>query len=62
MLRYEKLQIENFRCFSNLTVGNLGRVNLFVGKNGSGKTTLLEALFIHSGLYNPELAFRVNVF
>ncbi|MEJ5229677.1 MAG: AAA family ATPase [Pseudothermotoga sp.] len=62
MLRYEKLQIENFRCFSEITFESLDRVNLLVGKNGSGKTALLEALFIHSGLHNPELVLRVNVF
>ncbi|MGQ9881653.1 MAG: hypothetical protein ACUVSV_12440 [Armatimonadota bacterium] len=27
-----------------------------------GKTTLLEALFLHSGAYNPELTLRLNAF
>ena len=37
------LTIRGFRCFSELHVEPLTRVNLFVGKNGSGKTSLLEA-------------------
>lgn len=62
MLRYEGIEVENLRCIRRMKIENLSRVNLFVGKNGSGKTTLLEALFIHSGLYNPELVLRVNAF
>jgi ABC-type branched-subunit amino acid transport system ATPase component len=37
------LQIEGFRAFSQYTVEDLGRINLFVGRNNSGKTTILEA-------------------
>lgn len=37
------LTIKGFRCFSELHVEPLTRVNLFVGKNGSGKTSLLDA-------------------
>ncbi len=40
-----KLQIENFRCFRQLTVDPLKRINLICGQNNSGKTALLEALF-----------------
>ncbi|SHH27679.1 AAA family ATPase [Thermosipho atlanticus] len=62
MLKYEYLQIKNFRGFKDLKLNNFSRVNLFVGKNAVGKTAILEAIFIHSGGYNPELAFRVNHF
>lgn len=37
------LTIKGFRCFHELRVEPLTRVNLFVGKNNSGKTSLLEA-------------------
>lgn len=37
------LTIKGFRCFSELHVEPLTRVNLFVGKNSSGKTSLLDA-------------------
>src|SRR5262249_37153109 len=39
-----KLTINKFRCFSELHVEPLTRVNLFVGKNNAGKTSLLEAI------------------
>lgn len=38
------LNIIQFRCFRELTVENLKRVNLVVGLNNAGKTCLLEAL------------------
>jgi predicted ATPase len=42
----ERLDIEHFRCFDQLSIEGLKRVNLFVGKNNTGKTALLEALRI----------------
>ena len=38
------LEIQRFRCFRELRIGHLGRVNLIVGKNNVGKSTVLEAL------------------
>src|SRR5262249_16603203 len=38
------LEIQRFRCFRELKIERLGRVNLIVGKNNVGKSTLLEAL------------------
>lgn len=40
--------IRNFRCFEELTLPKLARVNLIVGKNNVGKTALLEALRIYA--------------
>jgi hypothetical protein len=37
------LTISRFRCFRELKVPLLKRVNLFVGRNNAGKTTILEA-------------------
>ena len=42
----DSLRIKNFRCFEDLTIESLGRVNLIVGKNNSGKSTLLEAIAV----------------
>lgn len=41
---FQSLEIKNFRGFAKLTLGDLGRVNLIVGKNNTGKTSLLEAI------------------
>jgi AAA15 family ATPase/GTPase len=47
----EHFQIENFKCFNNFELKNLGQVNLILGDNNSGKTSALEAL-----LFNPKLS------
>ena len=52
---YKSFNIENFRCFSELTLKPLERINLIAGKNNIGKTALLEALWIRHGYQNPEL-------
>jgi AAA15 family ATPase/GTPase len=59
---YTGFKVKNYRCFKSLELNNLNRVNLIAGLNNAGKTSLLEALFIHAGAYNPEIALRVNVF
>ncbi|WML90462.1 AAA family ATPase [Thiothrix lacustris] len=45
----DSLHIKNFRCFEDLTIPSLGRVNLIVGKNNVGKSTLLEAVYLYAG-------------
>ena len=40
----ENLKISNFKCFKDLEVSNVGRVNLIGGKNNVGKTAFLEAV------------------
>lgn len=59
---FTSLLIENFRGFRQLSLESLKRVNLFAGMNNVGKTALLEAIFLHLGPNNPELALRVNTF
>ena len=46
---YTSFGVKNFRCFRDLQLDDLGRVNLIAGRNNSGKTALLEAICIHSG-------------
>jgi hypothetical protein len=57
---YEWFEVKNFRCFGHLRIEGLERVNLIAGLNNAGKTSLLEALFVHSGAYNPELALKID--
>jgi predicted ATP-dependent endonuclease of OLD family len=59
---YKSLTIKNFRCFKELTLSPLDRVNLIVGMNNVGKTALLEAIFMHIGSNNPNLALTVDSF
>jgi hypothetical protein len=59
---YQSFKVSNFRCFRELTLPDLERVNLVAGVNNVGKTALLEAMFLHCGAYNPTLALRLNAF
>lgn len=40
----KSLDIQGYRCFERLTVPDLARVNVFVGRNNAGKTALLDAV------------------
>jgi hypothetical protein len=59
---FEALQLKNFRCFRDLSLESLKRVNLVTGKNDVGKTALLEAVFLHLGAHNPALSINLNAF
>ncbi len=45
-------RIQGFRCFKDLELRDLGRVNLIVGANSVGKSTVLEALDVWSAPYH----------
>ncbi len=57
---YNQLKIENFRGISKLVLDQIKQVNLIVGKNNTGKTSILEAIFLISGIANPQLPFNIN--
>jgi hypothetical protein len=38
------LRVNNFRCFKEIELHNLRRINVIVGRNAAGKTALLEAI------------------
>ncbi len=57
---YKSFEVRNFRCFRELKITDIERVNLIAGANNIGKTTLLEALFLHCGAYNPGLTLRLD--
>ena len=46
---YKSVHIQHFRGLRDLTIADLGRVNLIVGPNNAGKTSLLEALWLLEG-------------
>jgi hypothetical protein len=59
---YKWFHVGNFRCFRELSVADLERINLIAGVNNVGKTALLEALFLHCGAYNPALVLKLSAF
>lgn len=58
----ENIDIENFRGFEKLKLERFKKVNLFLGQNNCGKTSLLEALFLVTGISNPQLSININAF
>jgi hypothetical protein len=45
---FSRFSLKRVRCFSELELQQLARVNLIAGKNNTGKTALLEALLLHA--------------
>ncbi|MDR1856339.1 MAG: AAA family ATPase [Desulfovibrio sp.] len=39
----KKIQIKNFRCYGDFTLG-LDRTTVLIGENNTGKTSVLDAL------------------
>ncbi len=58
----KEFRIQNFRALEDVTLRNLGRINLIGGKNGSGKTSVLEALWMFAAPSRPDIAYRVTRF
>ncbi len=57
---YKSLTIKNFRGIEALTIENLSRVNLIVGRNSTGKTSVLEALLLLGRASNAFPATRLG--
>jgi AAA15 family ATPase/GTPase len=56
----ESLEIKNFRCFKDLTLNDLRRINVVVGANSSGKTALLESIFLTAAT-SPHIVLKLRV-
>ncbi len=61
-MKFTKLTIQNFRGIQTLDIKDFQRVNLLVGRNNCGKTSVLEALFLISGMGNPQLPVNIHFF
>jgi predicted ATP-dependent endonuclease of OLD family len=61
-MKYTKLVIQNFRGIQTLEIKDFKQVNLLAGRNNCGKTSVLEALFLISGMANPQLPVTINFF
>ena len=51
----KKIDIENFRCFDQLTINLNSRINIILGNNGGGKTAILDAISIGLGSISTHL-------
>ena len=61
-LHFPNLTIKGFRGIRELTIPQLGRVNLITGKNNSGKSSVLEALRLHASNADPRLIYEILEF
>lgn len=57
---FRSFTIKNFRCFRELTLEPLERINLIAGKNNSGKTALLEAIHLFCNPNDCRLPLDIN--
>lgn len=55
IMRIERLELRNFRCFEHISAKLHPKMNVMVGINGTGKTTMLEAIRIFVGAAFCEL-------
>jgi AAA ATPase domain len=58
---YKSLTIKHFRGIEDLTIENLARLNLVVGRNSTGKTSVLEAMLLLGGGSHASSATRLGV-
>lgn len=61
-MQFKNVHVKDFRGISSLELEDIGSVNLLVGQNNSGKTSVLEALFLLTGISNPQLTININRF
>ncbi len=61
-MQYKDIFIKNFRGILSLEMNGCKRVNLLAGRNNCGKTSILEALFLLSGMSNPQLIMNIHIF
>lgn len=61
-MRIDRLEIKNFKKFSDFTIDLHPQFTLLVGDNGAGKTTILDALAIAAGVWlvNPPDSMLSN--
>ena len=57
---YKSFRVKNFRCFKDLQINDLGRVNLIAGKNNTGKTALMEAMYVITRPKSPKVILDIQ--
>lgn len=54
-MRINRLTVQNFKKFAQLTIELHPQFTLFVGKNGTGKTSVLDAAAVAMGIWLTEI-------
>jgi predicted ATPase len=53
------IEIEGYRGFDRFEMGDLGMINLLVGRNNSGKTSVLEAIYLLTSKGDPTAIWQL---
>ena len=61
-MKIQRLRIQNFRRFEDVTIDFPELTTSLVGMNGSGKTTVIDALNTLMALYSPESKVAIDDF
>jgi hypothetical protein len=56
---FQAVKVSGYRGLPRYEIGDLGRVNLLVGRNNSGKTSVLEALYLLGSEGDPAAIWRI---
>ena len=56
----DKFSIRRFKGIADMELERVGAFNIFLGANNAGKTSVLEAIFLLTGMSNPELPVRIS--
>ena len=57
----EEFEVGKYRGIGKLSMKNVAKMNLIVGKNASGKTSLLEAIWLFYNRRNPRTLWHVDL-
>jgi len=59
---FKSLKINKYRKLENLSISNLGRVNIFAGGNNTGKTSFLELVYLFTRLNTIQSLIELERF
>ena len=57
----EEFEVGKYRGIEKLSIKNVAKMNLLVGKNAIGRTSLLEAIWLFHNRYNPRTLWHPDL-
>ena len=58
---FEEFEVNKYRGIGGLSIKNVAKMNLIVGKNASGKTSILEAIWLFYNRRNPRTLWHPDL-
>ena len=60
-MKLTKINLSNFRNYSNVTVSFNSKMNIFIGNNAQGKTNMLEAIVMLALTKSHRIGVNPNI-